>query len=127
MIPISRFGKDGQQGLMYDAFVATLGAICRQHQEERRAIAFAFILHGSTDPHVARVLEDPGYWSALDAISGNALSVFAIFDRELPEAAWNLHDVRMDARDLDRSNQRMVSQHFREGIRPPALIFFTVD
>jgi hypothetical protein len=51
-------------------------SICERHQDEDRAMAFAFILFDFDNPQISSVLSDFKYWKALDKISGQYLSVF---------------------------------------------------
>ncbi|HOH71059.1 MAG TPA: hypothetical protein PK984_04040 [Paludibacteraceae bacterium] len=51
---------------------------CKQHKSEGRALAFAFIVYDFENHTITNILKDKNYWSALDKISGNMLSVFYI-------------------------------------------------
>jgi hypothetical protein len=52
--------------------------ICNEHQNNKRALAFAFILYDYTSPHVNKILTDKDYWNALNKISGNLLTIFYV-------------------------------------------------
>lgn len=54
--------------------------VCKQHKEEGRALAFAFIITDLTDPHVNKILRDNDYLNALHNISGKFLTVFFLND-----------------------------------------------
>jgi len=61
-----------------DSFRDYLLNICKTHQEQNRALAFAFIVYDFYDYTVSKILDDTHYWSSLDKISGKYLSVFYI-------------------------------------------------
>ena len=77
MIPILLSGKGGREDFSFDEFDRDFVAICKSHQKEGRALAFAFILYDFEHPEIMKVLRDGDYWNALDKISGNSLTVFS--------------------------------------------------
>lgn len=75
MVPIA-LTSDGQ--FDEEGFRNHLLALCRQHKQEKRALAFAFIVCDFDDQAVNQILQHKFYWVALDKISGKFLSVFYI-------------------------------------------------
>lgn len=128
MIPIFLHDVAGTRGLGFSEFESRVLQICEEHQQARRACAFAFVLQDASTPHVGKVLDDPGYWAALDAISGHALTVFSIFTGTLrltddfpPERhAADLGNVR-------RGTKRVLDLYF-DVTEPhfPSVLFFQV-
>lgn len=82
MVPL-RLYKDGLiHELSNDAFSQSIIDICEQHRKGKRALAFAFILYDFENPQIFKILEDRNYWNALNAISGQYLSIYYIHSRE---------------------------------------------
>ncbi|MFH2066495.1 MAG: hypothetical protein ABIK15_14950 [Pseudomonadota bacterium] len=52
--------------------------LCATHQKEGKALSFAFIIYDFADYTINKILKDRDYWSTLDIISGNYLSIFYI-------------------------------------------------
>ena len=51
---------------------------CKQHREEGRALAFAFIIYDFENHTISEILEKRNYWNSLDKISGKKLSIFYV-------------------------------------------------
>ena len=52
--------------------------ISQEHRDNKRAFAFALIVYDFENPHLNKILNDKGYYNALDYISGKALTVFYV-------------------------------------------------
>jgi hypothetical protein len=78
MFPISLYRNGSSMQVGASEFRESLIEICRQHQEEGRALVFVFLLFDRQHPRVRRVLADDYFYEALDAISGCRLTVFFI-------------------------------------------------
>lgn len=79
MVPIV---FDANQEFEYDAFHKYLLDLCRKHHDEQRALAFAFIVYDFEDHTVNQIIKNHDYWSALDKIAGNYLSIFYIDSKD---------------------------------------------
>jgi len=76
MVPIY-LHKNGGKDYDFNGFRQEFLAICRNHQQQNRALAFAFILYDFNHPEIRKVLADEHYWDALNYISGSSLTVFS--------------------------------------------------
>lgn len=56
--------------------------ICREHKEQHRALAFAFIVYDFEDYTIQQIIENRKYWTTLDKISGKHLSIFYINSKD---------------------------------------------
>jgi len=129
MIPVFLHEATGSRGYLFDEFEAKVIQICEEHQRSRRACAFGFVLHDAQSPHIDKVLNDRQYWTALDSISGNALTVFSVFagalrrDDEFPP---EVHSNNM--RKIAARSRRTIETHFGlERLHFPAILFFQVN
>jgi hypothetical protein len=52
--------------------------ICQTHKDQQRALAFAFIVYDFDDYTITQILQDKNYWTTLDKLSGQYLSVFYV-------------------------------------------------
>ena len=66
----------------FETFERRFLHICEEHKEQDRALAFAFILYGTDQPHIFKILDDGRYWEALHAKSGKQLTIFTIKQRD---------------------------------------------
>ena len=78
MLTIREASLPGQPGYTFDEFERRFLAICQEHHDHRRALAFAFVMYDVGSPEVAKLLRDTDYWNALDALAGNLLTVFTV-------------------------------------------------
>ncbi|WP_295673061.1 hypothetical protein [uncultured Mucilaginibacter sp.] len=69
------------EGHSYESFSEHFLQICQEHKNEKRAMAFAFILYDLENPQLSKVLNDRDYWMALNEISGKHLTVFSIHSK----------------------------------------------
>lgn len=128
MIPVFLHGVEGSRGLLFEDFEARVVQICEEHQHAGRACAFALLLHDARSPDLGKVLADPGYWAALDAISGRALSVFSIFNGTLRRVTgFPPEDHSEFMQNLKASTDRVLDAYFGDlGKQFPSLLFFQV-
>jgi len=82
MVPIQTYRNgqvvDVQTGQLYDS----IEAICKEHKQMNRALAFAFILYNFKNPQIYKILNDEDYWRAMNETSGKYLSIFYIAQRD---------------------------------------------
>lgn len=138
MIPIISHGKLGDRGYLFDNFESDFLNICERHREDKRALAFAFILYDFSHPHITKALEDQDYWNALDKISGEYLSVFSFHTREKRKrVSRNKSTKRSDVMswmnpvDVEEltNGKSLLEKYFdlEQPIRLPAILFFQVS
>lgn len=138
MVPI-RILRNGEiQDVRGNSVYETIVNICNQHKEEGRALAFAFIIHNYTSPHLNKILRDNDYWESLDKISGSLLTVFY-----LPSSSQNFGDDLLRVPDTekrslyevqaDRSNDMVLPMMIKEylqyeqPIELPTILFFQTN
>lgn len=80
MAPLYTTTKDKEFG--HEDFVDSLTNLCGQHKEQGRALAFAFLAYDFEDNTITQMLKNKDYWSALDKISGEYLSIFYLNTRD---------------------------------------------
>lgn len=129
MIPVFLHEAVGTRGCTFAEFEERVLQICEQHQREQRACAFAFIINDARSPHLEQVLRDSAYWTALDAISGKALTVFSVFAGTLRrEDAFAPEDHAADMRRIEQGTRRVLDSHFGlTELTFPSVLFFQVD
>src|SRR5688572_4767631 len=129
MISVYLFGPARAQGYQFKDFQSTVLRICDEHQRERRACAFAFILHDSTQPEVSRALQDREYWTSLNAISGHDLTVFAVHVMHLRDAGQlDIEEYASKASQIGARTRTVLQVTFGlEDVTFPALLFFQVE
>ena len=76
MIPIYEQGRGKGIGHSSKSFSQRFDELCREHLDEGRARAFAFIFYNFLDQQFRRVLKDQGVFAKLDRLSGAHLSIF---------------------------------------------------
>lgn len=128
MIPVFIHDVQGTRGLAFRDFESRVVQICEEHQQSGRACAFAFLLHDARSPELGKVLADPAYWASLDAISGNALTVFSIFNGALRrDEGFPPEDHATHLAQVRRSTEHVLDAYFGEVARHfPSLLFFQV-
>ena len=80
MVPLYITTKDKEFG--HEDFVDYLTDLCRQHKEQGRALAFAFLAYDFEDNTITQMLKNKDYWATLDKISGKYLSIFYLNTRD---------------------------------------------
>lgn len=123
----------------FDFFLNNFQNICKYHQSQGRASAFAFIIYDFHNPHLTKVLMDTDYWNTLDKTSGHFLTVFSLFeeatkhkfnDTLLPKRVrMKFEAVKVDTtKDLGLSYREIIELFFGGSDFPsPAILFFQVD
>jgi hypothetical protein len=134
MYMISEGAVKRRRALTLDDFQERFVQICRSHQAQGRAWAFAFLLYDFTHPHLRRLLSEDSYWDDLDQISGRDLTVFSfhcpperltIQSHEAHGAMYGIEVKRFYSIDPPGSN--LVWKYFDGSeIRPPCVLFFQV-
>ena len=82
MVPLYITTKDKEFG--HEDFVDYLTDLCRQHKEQGRALAFAFLAYDFEDNTITQMLKNKDYWATLDKISGKYLSAHVgVFERDI--------------------------------------------
>lgn len=138
MIPIISHGKSGDNGYTFDHFEEEFLNICETHRQEKRALAFAFILYDFLQPQIAKTLHDQDYWNALDKLSGQYLSVFSFHTisnpkRKRPKKEENgsqvLYQMANVYSEEFNDGRSLLEKHFNleDNIRLPAILFFQVS
>lgn len=52
--------------------------VSQKHKDDKRAFAFALIVCDFNNPHIYKILNDTGYYNALDYVSGKTITVFYV-------------------------------------------------
>ena len=73
MVPIVINKKGYIDNYSFEKYII---ATCQKHKEEKRALAFSFLVYDFENVNITQILENKEYWSSLDKISGKYLSVF---------------------------------------------------
>lgn len=123
-----------RRALTLDDFQERFVHICRSHQAQGRAWAFAFLLYDFTHPHLRRLLSEDSYWDDLDQISGRDLSVFSfhcpperLTVQERSTHGW-MHGIEVKRLySVEPPDPDLVWKYFNGSeIRPPCVLFFQV-
>lgn len=132
MIPVFESGPTGHKGYSFDDLAKRLATICKEHQTERRARAFAFLLHDASTPEFGKMLGDNDYWRALDQISGSFLSVFTLVSPQpgaSHEREWHSMVAVSSPEDTGTRTQLVLRSYFgiEKVVTFPALMLFQLD
>jgi hypothetical protein len=123
----------------FDFFIDNFQKICKYHQAQGRASAFAFIIYDFHNPHLTKVLMDTDYWNTLDKTSGDFLTVFSLFEEPTKHKLNNTllpKRVRMKFEAVKVETTKELGLSYREIIetffggadfRSPSILFFQVD
>src|SRR3954468_18739092 len=111
MIPLFESVPAGAPGYRLAEFQQRLTQICQDHQNKGRALAFALICYREQDVALQKVLNDHGYWNALDETSDHYLSVFAHQRKSLPTSFW----IRPSSRIGERT-KRILKDNFSDSV-----------
>ncbi len=126
------------EGHNFDSFRHEMMQICSRHKEERRALAFAFILYDFENPQLWKVLNDNQYWLALNEISGEYLTVFSFNYKEEKKIkkefgisrriSYRLSTVTTST-NPSKGIEELVHKYFGSDflLSYPAILFFQVD
>src|SRR5690606_4642301 len=108
------------------------------HQNEDRALAFAFILYDFENPQISKILDDRHYWLSLNGISGRYLTVFSfhykpkIRKKKHPFSnSENRFDYLKDIAntpDPSSDNNQLIAKYFGNlsNLKYPSVLFFQV-
>jgi hypothetical protein len=126
----------------FESFHERFLEICKEHKNEGRALAFAFILYDFRNPQIAKVLRDSDYWFSLHAISGEYLTVFSLnynpskeniqrLMREKmsgpPTTKW-LTGVDTNPFTLEENSNSLIKKYFGDiKVKFPSVLFFQID
>ena len=133
--------KERNEGHSFEEFNDKFLSICNEHQEQDRALAFAFILYDFNNPQVKKVLNDDDYWYSLNKLSSNYLTIFSI--HQVPEKRRELHPglkgrignrgpvYHMESiptfNDFTDASNLLINKYFDTvGINYPCILFFQV-
>ncbi len=146
MVPI--FVKDGER-IESDQFVEYILNKCKEHRERNRALAFSFLVYDFEDYTIKKIIEDKDYWTTLDRISGEYLSIFYVnshdswYKKRIAEIqeeenengleltstdALASHPSRAKSTPLEKTIE-LLRNEFKIGgsINHPFIIFFQID
>lgn len=128
-----------KEGYEFNSFQAKMIQICNQHRDEKRALAFAFILYDFENPQMWKILDDTQYWYALNKITGEYLTVFSLHpDNEGQKLnrifSSGLHFICelfpvSTTLNPSKGTDELIRKYFGEDIKInyPAILFFQVD
>lgn len=113
-------------------------AICKKHKEDKKALAFAFLIHDLTNANVEKILHDPDYFRALHELSGKYLTTFYVHsqhefinkrERSASEDRIGFMTGIYAQSTPNRVAQTIIERYFGISgeIRLPAILFFQVD
>jgi hypothetical protein len=128
-----------KEGYEFDSFQDKMIQICNQHRDEKRALAFAFILYDFENPQMWKILEDTQYWFALNKITGEYLTVFSLhLEKERQKSKRNYSSGQLSVYKLfpvsttnnpSIGSDELIKKYFGDDIKInyPAILFFQVD
>lgn len=137
MIPVKILRNGSIEELRNNSAYEAIINICNNHKEEKRALAFAFIIHNYTSPQLNKVLADRDYWHSIDKISGHLLTVFY-----LPSRAENFGEDLLKSTGMEKrsmygiaiggSNDIFIPMiknylQYDRPIKLPTILFFQTD
>lgn len=126
----------------FESFYERFIEICKEHKNEGRALAFAFILYDFRNPQIAKVLRDEDYWFSLHAISGEYLTVFSLNYNPGKENIQKIIRERMNGShttkgltaaninpfSLEENSNSLITKYFGDiKVKFPSVLFFQID
>lgn len=147
MVPII---TDGKKGFNTESLKRYILETCKNHKIERRALAFAFIIYDFEGHTIPKILKDETYWSSLDKISGQHLTIFYLnskdsyykrrqkeihkeyqqnVNRNIPDNAIAClipMNIKIDTTDNGTQKLKQIFS-IEENIKTPMVIFFQID
>lgn len=145
MVPII---TDGNKGFNTETLKRYILETCKSHKIERRALAFAFIIYDFEGHTIPKILKDKTYWSSLDKISGQHLTIFYLNSKDSyykqrqkeihKEYQQNMNrdkiylachkpmNIKMDTTDNATQKLKQIF-NIEENIKTPMVIFFQID
>lgn len=135
MYPITLLDADHREH-SFESFQAKFLDICKDHRENGRALAFAFILYDFQNAHVAKMLQDESFVRSLHHQSGTHLTIFYLQlarPRRRPRPQHDsryiqmLQVVNFNDNPSNATNQ-LLTQYFGQQVEVsyPAVLFFQV-
>lgn len=113
MIPIYEQGRGNGIGHDFKSFIERFDVICGEHQQNKRANAFAFIFYDFKDEEFRKILKNQGVFAQLDRLSGNDLSIFYLHTGS--------------GRTVKKFNSEFLSKlNLNESAMPPCVVFFNL-
>lgn len=113
MIPIFEQGRGKGIGHGLESFLERFDAICVEHQQNKRANAFAFIFYDFHNHEFKEILKNEGVFTQLDRLSGKDLSIFYLH-------TGSGHTVK-------KFNSEFLSKlKLKESATPPCVVFFNL-
>nr|WP_295707008.1 hypothetical protein [uncultured Lacinutrix sp.] len=110
---------------------------CQKHKNEKRALAFAFIISDLDDPQITKILRDEDYVNALHKISGHYLTIFYLNDNYVDKRiskAINSNQIRLElgVQKIDAPSTltpKFIAKNLinRENLPSPSILFFQVN
>jgi hypothetical protein len=133
-----------------DEFIEYLNKICKHHFEEKRALAFAFLVYDFGDHNIRCILNKDEYCASLNKISGRFLTIFYLDSRDsyflnnqiedyefekkrqqssaIPGVTHYLKKIELHDSPLDKTNIFLNNEFgIREYIKTPYVIFFQTN
>ena len=116
----------------YQSFKDQMIEICNNHRDNKKALAFAFILYDFENPQLSQVLNNQDYWLALNEMSGEYLTVFSLHYKKRKKKKKEritpmLLTVPVDWNPSKGTN-KLVKKYFGNiEVNYPAILFFQVD
>ena len=120
MFPIYIKNSRSSDGITIREFSQDFKKICAEHQDAGKASSFAFIIHDFKNPQVTKVLNDVDYFNALNAISGNDLTIFYL-------SLTSTHKQKPTNNFASEMNNFLFQEfHLEQEVKTPAILFFQV-
>lgn len=123
------YNNSNVKGYDYESFKKEMIEICNQHRNEKRALAFAFILYDFENPQVKKILEDKDYWLALNSISGEYLTIFSLDYKEEGFKRIRYMTNFSTYNNPSEGTNKLIKKYFGSNfkVKYPAVLFFQVD
>ncbi len=112
-------GKQGARatGMGYSEFVDGFEEICKQHIDDKRARAFAFIFYNMIDGTIRSALKSARGFEILNKQSGNDITLFYLHSHSPNNLNY-----------CDKFNQEfMRTLNISEQVTPPCIVFFRIN
>lgn len=119
-----------------EKFISYIKKIAKKNIKEEEALAFAFIVYDFQDNSIAELLDNKNYWTVLDTISGDFLTIFYIDTRnsyytnrqiDLKNSITNNREI-LENSPLFKSKCYLKSEfHIKQNIETPFILFFQTD
>ncbi|MBI5893418.1 MAG: hypothetical protein HZB79_07190 [Deltaproteobacteria bacterium] len=128
------------EGHSFNSFSDKFIQICKEHKDQGRALAFAFIFYDFENAQISKVLQDTDYWLSLNAISGKYLTVFSLHRKPKVKykrrrkvktdnhVFYNMVSILGNFNNPSESSNTLIEKYFGKDIqiKYPAVMFFQV-